>query len=85
MKLRMYANRKNLEVNEIKVHVNHDKRHCDDCPSDNSNARIDHLERHIDIDGNVTDTQRQRLLEIADKCPVHKTLEGEIKIITRLI
>ncbi len=85
MTLRMYANRKNLEVNEIKVHVNHDKRHCEDCQTDNTNSRIDHFERHIEIDGNVTTEQRQRLLEIADKCPVHKTLEAEIKIITHLI
>ncbi len=84
MTLRMYANRKNLEVNEIKVHVNHDKRHCEDCQSDNTSSRIDHFERLIEIDGNITAAQRQRLLEIADKCPVHKTLEAEIKIITRL-
>lgn len=84
MTLRMYANRKDWELNEIKVHVNHDKRHCEDCQSDTPNARIDHFERLIEIDGNITVEQRQRLLEIADKCPVHKTLEGEIKIITRL-
>jgi len=80
MTLRMYANRKNLEVQEIRVHVNHGKRHCEDCETDNANSRIDHFERLIEIDGNLTEEQRQRLLQIADKCPVHKTLEGEIKI-----
>ncbi len=85
MTLRMYANRKNLDVHEIKVHVNHNKRHCEDCSNAEAGARIDHFERLIEIDGTLSEEQRHRLLEIADKCPVHKTLEGEIKISTRLV
>ncbi len=85
MTLRMYANRKNLEVREIKVHVNHNKRHCEDCANAEAGARIDHFERLIEITGNINADQRQRLLEIADKCPVHKTLEGEIRIVSRLV
>lgn len=85
MTLRMYANRKNLDVSEIKVHVNHNKRHCEDCSNAEAGARIDHFERVIEIEGAVNADQRQRLLEIADKCPVHKTLEGEIRIDTRLV
>jgi putative redox protein len=85
MTLRMYANRKDWEVNEIKVHVNHDKRHCEDCQRDTPSARIDYFERLIEIDGNINGEQRLRLLEIADKCPVHKTLEGELKISTKLL
>jgi len=85
MTLRMYANRKNLEVSEIKVYVNHNKRHCEDCSNAESGAHIDHFERLIEIEGTINADQRQRLLEIANKCPVHKTLEGEIKIVTRLV
>lgn len=85
MTLRMYSNRKNLGVQEIKVHVNHSKRHCEDCETDSPDSRIDHFERLIEAKGSLTDEQRQRLLEIADKCPVHRTLKGEIDIQTRHI
>lgn len=82
MTLRMYANRKNLEVQQICVHVNHTKQHSQDCEK---NEHIDHFERIIELKGNLSIDQRQRLIEIANRCPVHKTLEGEIKIITHLI
>lgn len=81
MTLRMYANRKKLTLERIKVHVNHSKRHSDDCEKSD---RIDHFERIVEIEGSLTSEQHQRLLEIADKCPVHRTLEGEIKIDTRI-
>ena len=83
MTLRMYANRKGVDVQEIKVHVNHSKRHCEDCETDSPNSRIDHFERLIEAKGNLTIEQQQRLLEIADKCPVHRTLDGNIAIQTR--
>jgi len=82
MTLRMYANRKNLDVQKIQVHVNHSKQHSTDCEK---NERIDHFERLIELEGKLTTDQRKRLMEIADKCPVHKTLEGEIKITTQLV
>jgi putative redox protein len=85
MTLRMYANRKQMELAEIKVHVNHSKRHCEDCASDDPNSRIDHFERLIEIEGELSAEQRRRLLEIADKCPVHRTLEGSIAIQTRYV
>lgn len=81
MTLRMYANRKKLNVERIKVHVNHSKRHSDDCEK---NDRIDHFERIVEVEGSLSPEQHQRLLEIADKCPVHRTLEGDIKIETRM-
>lgn len=81
MTLRMYANRKKLPVNEVKVHVNHTKRHGEDSVN---TERIDHFERLVELAGNLTEDQRNRLLEIANKCPVHKTLEGEITVDTRL-
>lgn len=82
MTLRMYANRKSLDLQEIRVHVNHSKQHIEDLER---NERIDHFERHVELEGTLTADQRTRLLEIADKCPVHKTLTGEIKIITHLL
>ncbi|GAA5026301.1 osmotically inducible protein C [Marivirga lumbricoides] len=79
--LRMYANRKKWEVNEIQVHVNQDNCHEKDsehCESDES--KITYFNRKIEIKGNLTEEQRERLIEIAKKCPVHKTLESQIEV-----
>jgi len=83
MTLNMYARRKELDVKSVSVNVTHEKIHaadCDDC--EKSDGKIDQFTRHISIDGNLTDAEQNRMLEIADKCPVHKTLENEIKILT---
>ena len=85
MTLRMYADRKKWDVNEITVHLNHSKDHvkdCEDCSS--ATSKIDVIERIIQIDGNIDDAQRQRMLEIADKCPVHKTLHNDVHVSTSL-
>lgn len=82
MTLRMYANRKELNISEIKVHVNHNKQHSKDCAT---NERIDQFERIIEINGNLDEAQKVRLIEIADKCPVHRTLKSEIEITTKLL
>lgn len=85
MTMRMYADRKGWEVDEIRVHLNHEKKHSDDCADcEKPTSKIDHFERIIEIDSKLDETQRQRLLEIANKCPVHRTLEGEVKVETRL-
>ena len=65
--------------------VRHAKVHELDCEASDTDpgARIDRLERQIWIDGDVPDATRQRLLEIADRCPVHRTLHGTIRIVTR--
>ncbi len=84
MTLRMYARRKKLALASVSVDVTHNKQHapdCDECES--SKAKIDVLERIITIEGELDDQQRQRLLQIADMCPVHKTLESEVLIKTR--
>ena len=81
--LRMYADRKGWDVDEINVYLNHEKVHaedCEDCPD--SIHKIDHIERLIEIVGTLDGTQRKRLLEIADHCPVHRTLQGNIHITT---
>lgn len=86
MTLRLYADHKKLPLERVKVHVTHDKVHakdCEDC-SEGRNGRIDRFEREIEIDGPLDDAMRARLVEIADRCPVHKTLEKSSEIVTRL-
>lgn len=85
MTLRMYADRKEIDLKEIKVHLQHSKEHVNDSEqSENKNKVLDQIEREIELSGNLTDQERDKLLEIADKCPVHKTLHSEIKVITTL-
>lgn len=81
MTLRMYADHKDLPLDETVVHLSHEKMHakdCDECESED--GKIDRIERTIEIHGNLTDEQRDRMMEIADKCPVHRTLHGEIHV-----
>ncbi len=81
MTLRMYAGRKKWPLDRVLVHLRHEKVHAEDCADcETKEGKIDHITREIEIEGDLDDEQRQRLLEIADKCPVHKTLEGEIKV-----
>lgn len=85
MTLRMYADRKKWDLREVRVHLNHEKKYQEDCiDCENPKSKIDHIERLIELDGDLDETQRQRLLEIADKCPVHKTLEADTLIKTIL-
>lgn len=86
MTLRMYAARKNLPLESVTVRVRHGKVHADDCLDCESDAsHVDEFRREIAIEGGLSGDQRQRLLEIAEKCPVHRTLQGEIRIRTRLV
>ncbi len=82
MTLRMYANHKKLKLDEIRVRLKHDHVHAEDCEGEDQ--RIDRLSRFIQLDGDLSDAERNRLLEIADKCPVHKTLENNPQIVTEL-
>jgi uncharacterized OsmC-like protein/pimeloyl-ACP methyl ester carboxylesterase len=82
MTLRMYARRKGLDLTHVWVDVSHDKIHATDAEGDTS--RIDSFIRDVHLEGNLTDAERQRLLEIADKCPVHRTLHAGAKVIPRL-
>lgn len=85
MTLRMYADRKGWDLREARVHLEHYKDHADDGQHTDSNkAKLDHIDREIELFGNLDDAQRERLLEIADRCPVHKTLHSEIVIKTTL-
>jgi len=85
MTLRMYAERKGWPLTAVRVDLGHSRVHAEDCSDcETKSGRIDRIERTIEVLGDLDDEQRQRLLEIADKCPVHKTLKGEIDIPTRL-
>lgn len=81
MTLRMYAERKKWDLREITVHVSHARSHIEDCQNcDSANGKIDKFTRELELVGELDDDQRRRLLEIADKCPVHKTLESNARI-----
>ena len=83
MTLRMYADRKAWSLTGVRVAIDLDRIHasdCDDCES--STGQVLRMTRHIKMDGDLDDAQRTRLLEIADRCPVHRTLKAEIQIIT---
>lgn len=83
MTLRLYIRRKGWDVKHICVDVTHDKVHAQDAlPS--GPAKIDQFTRRIHIEGVLDDEQRAKLLEIADKCPVHRTLENGARVETRL-
>jgi uncharacterized OsmC-like protein/esterase/lipase len=85
MTLQMYARRKDWELKEVRVHLKQYKDYIEDCKNmDDPQSRIDHFDRLIELEGNLSDEQRQRLLEIAEKCPVHKTLTADIVIKTEL-
>jgi putative redox protein len=85
MTLRMYAEHKKLDFESATVSVTHERIHAEDCADCESNSGgIDEFRRVLTLDGNFTDEQRQRLIEIADRCPVHRTLHGEVKVRTRL-
>ena len=86
MTLKMYAAHKKLPLDQVTATVTHAKIHgrdCEDCESDD-NARVDVFERVLEIEGNLSEAQRARMVEIADRCPVHRTLHGEVKVRTRL-
>lgn len=85
MTLRMYANHKKLDVSEIDVRVSDARVHAKDCAECETATGFAHVfERQLHITGDLDEAQRQRMLEIADRCPVHRTLESEIVIRTRL-
>jgi putative redox protein len=85
MTLRMYADLKQLPLNKVTVRLRHEKLHAQDCAEcDTKEGKIDRIEREIELEGKLDDAQRTRLLEIANKCPVHRTLHSEVWIPTRL-
>jgi uncharacterized OsmC-like protein len=85
MTLQLYARRKGLELTEVNVRVEHAKIHATDCEDcETKVGRIDQFKRRISLEGEIDAAARQRLLEIADLCPVHRTLSSEVQILTEL-
>ena len=86
MTVAMYARRKAWPLEEVTVHLRHSKIHAADCADcETREGMLDRIERDIHFVGKLTDEQRSKLLEIANKCPVHRTLTSEIDIETRLV
>jgi putative redox protein len=84
MTMRLYADRKTLPMERVTVTLKHSKIHAQDCAECETKAgMLDQIERVIKIEGALDADQRKRLMEIADKCPVHRTLTSEIHIVTR--
>ena len=84
MTIRMYADRKGWDLDEVEVHLSQQRTHARDCDACESEDGFVHfIEKEVKLVGNLDETQRARLLEIADKCPVNKTLLNEIKISTK--
>ncbi len=84
MTIRLYAELKKIPLDRVAVLLRHDKIHAADCEDcETRDGKIDRIDREITLEGELSAEQRARLLEIADKCPVHRTLHGEISIKTR--
>jgi uncharacterized OsmC-like protein/alpha/beta superfamily hydrolase len=85
MTLRMYADLKKIPLARVTVRLHHEKVHAADCADcETKEGKVDRIERTIELEGELDEAQRARLLEIADKCPVHRTLHSEMEIRTRL-
>ncbi|MGB7258494.1 MAG: bifunctional alpha/beta hydrolase/OsmC family protein, partial [Pseudolabrys sp.] len=83
MTLRLYADQKKLPLERVTVRLTHNKEYAADCEScETKEGMLDRIDRTVTLEGALDDTQRKRLMEIADKCPVHRTLESEIDIRT---
>ena len=83
MTMRMYATRKQWPLEEVTVRLRNGRRYAEDCANCEKQAvGIQRIERQIEMKGDLTDEQRQRLLFIADRCPVKQTLERGIKVVT---
>jgi putative redox protein len=86
MTLGLYARRKGWSLAGITVRLRHTKIYAADCADcETTEGKIDRIEREITLEGTLTEEHRTRLLEIADRCPVHRTLTAEINIRTRLM
>ncbi|MCK5646218.1 MAG: OsmC family protein [Anaerolineales bacterium] len=87
MTLHLYARRKGWSLDSVEVKLDTDKvyaKDCEDCESD-PNAKVDIIERELKILGDLEEDQLARLVQIADRCPVHRTLTSETKIRTTIV
>ena len=85
MTMRMYADHKGWPLEEATVYLNHSKIHAEDCAHcETKEGKVDRITRELEVKGDLDEAQRERLTEIANRCPVHRTLHGEIDVVTRL-
>ncbi|MEM7645572.1 MAG: bifunctional alpha/beta hydrolase/OsmC family protein [Pseudomonadota bacterium] len=81
MTMKMYAERKGIQLSNVEVRLNHQKIHAEDCETcETEKGMVDQIDKHIHIEGEFTEEQKQRILEIAERCPVNRTLQSEIVI-----
>lgn len=83
--LRMYADRKGWPLEKVAIALRHDRRHDQDCDNCDSPAMIEVIDIELQLIGDLSPAQRERLTEIADRCPVHRTLSGDLRFSTHLI
>ncbi len=82
----MYARQKKWPLAKVTVRLTHDKIHAEDCANcETDTGRIDRFQREITLEGELDEAQRTRLMEIADRCPVHRTLHSETLVETSLV
>ena len=85
MTIRLYADQKRLTLEKVAGRLTHEKIHAQDCAEcETRDGKIDKIVREIELTGTLDDAQRVKLLAIANKCPVHRTLHSEVFIPTRL-
>ena len=85
MTLQMYARRKKWDLREVVVHLEHYKDYAEDLKNcQEAESKIDHFDRILELEGSLDAKQKQRLVEIANKCPVHRTLHGDIRVNTKI-
>ena len=85
MTLRLYAQRKGMDVQRITVRLQHSRIHAADCQGcETKSGFLDRIDRDIQLTGNLSENEKRRLLEIAERCPVHRTLQSEMHIRTSI-
>ncbi len=86
MTVALYARRKGWSLEGVTVRLRHSRIHARDCAEcETKDVMLDRIERELSLDGVLSEDQRARLLDIANRCPVHRTLTSEISIQTRLV
>lgn len=85
MTVRMYADKKGLPLEQVRVSLRHSRIHAKDCADcEIQEGMIDHIDRDIELVGDLDDDQREKLLAIAERCPVHRTLTSAVHVSTTL-
>ena len=80
----MYAGQKDWPLEKVRVRLGHEKIHAEECANcETDSGHIDRFEREIALEGALTDAQKERLMQIAERCPVHRTLHSENVVETR--